>query len=174
MAKQKPNTAASIGNASAPVIVGIGFGDDPQPDPEIISYPVLLDFPRPRLSAYAKETVIAEKFHTIVTMGVVNSRMKDFYDIFMLSKSYPFDNGRLPQSIAATFDRRKDEIPTELPEALTQSFVADENKRRQWEGFSAKMGRDIGTLDGVVAAVRDFIMPHAVKAAAMKRGGEAR
>ena len=159
-------TRAFIGKSPVAVTVDIGFGDDPQPAPVIIGYPSLLDFPKPRLKAYAMETVIAEKFHAIVSMGVVNSRMKDFYDIFMLGKSYSFDDGRLSQSIAATFARRKDSIPTELPEALTQSFAADARKQQQWQAFSNKLADDnVGTLDEVVKAVGGFIMPHAIAAA---------
>jgi predicted nucleotidyltransferase component of viral defense system len=77
---------------------------------------VLLDLPVPRLRAYARETVIAEKFHAMVARRLANSRMKDFYDVWVLNKSYTFDT-RLARAIAATFRRRQTEIPEKLPDA---------------------------------------------------------
>ena len=160
---------AFIGKSPVSVTVEIGFGDDPRPAPAPITYPSLLDFPQPRLNAYPKEAVIAEKFHAIVSLGVANSRLKDYYDILMLSRSHSFDDKWLSRSIAATFDRRKDEIPTELPDALTPSFTADKSKQQQWQAFSNKAVGDTGTLEDAVKAVGDFIMPHAVNAAGMRK-----
>ena len=77
---------------------------------------MLLDLPVPRLRAYARETVIAEKFHAMVARRLANSRMKDFYDVWVLNKSYTFDT-RLARAIAATFRRRQTEIPEKLPDA---------------------------------------------------------
>ncbi len=88
----------------------------------------MLDLPAPRLRAYARETVIAEKFQAMVALGRANSRMKDFYDIWLLSQSFPFDDDRLDRAIAATFERRETEIPAELPDALAPAFGEDEQE----------------------------------------------
>ena len=82
-----------------------------KPGAEVIDYPCMLDLPAPRLRAYARETVIAEKFQAMVALGRANSRMKDFYDIWLLSQSFPFDDDRQARAIAATFERRETEIP---------------------------------------------------------------
>jgi hypothetical protein len=90
----------------------------------------MLDFPAPRLRASAPETVIAEKFQAMVMLGRLNSRMKDSYDIWILSRSFDFGDDRL-REIAATFERRETAIPVDLPNA----FAKDEQKQRQWRAF---------------------------------------
>src|SRR3546814_7545181 len=90
----------------------------------------MLDLPAPRLRAYARETVIAEKFQAMVALGRANSRMKDFYDIWILKRSFSFDDDRLARAIAATFARRGTAIPTEPPDALTPAFAAAEQTQR--------------------------------------------
>ena len=99
-------TTASISGARIAVMVDVGFGDALEPGAELIDYPTLLDLPTPRLRAYARETVIAEKFQAMVVLGRANSRMKDFYDIWQLSQSFAFDDSRLARAIAATFAYR--------------------------------------------------------------------
>ena len=118
-------TNATVDNARVRVVVDIAFGDSVEPGLQDIDLPVLLDFPAPHLRAYARETVIAEKFQAMVMLGRANSRMKDLYDIWVLSRTYEFKDDKLARAIAATFKRRKSEIPTELPDALTSAFAAD-------------------------------------------------
>ena len=96
-------------------------------------------------------------------------RMKDFYDIWLLSQSFPFDDDRLARAIAATFERRETEIPTELPDALTPGFAEDEQKRRQWNAFLENVALRPGSLADVIASVAGFIMPHAIAAAKIGR-----
>ncbi len=103
--------------------VDVGFGDATDPEPEMLDYPVLLDMPPPRLRGYARETVIAEKFQAMVFLGRVNSRMKDYFDIWMLSQSFDFERSRLAMAISATFARRRIAIPDETPEALSTAFA---------------------------------------------------
>jgi hypothetical protein len=98
--------------------VDIGFGDSVEPSVEEVDLPVLLDLPAPRLRAYARETVVAEKFQAMAALGEANSRMKDFYDVWVLSKTYDFNHERLAQAIAATFARRQTTIPEAPPECL--------------------------------------------------------
>lgn len=111
-------TTATLARAKIYVTVDVGFGDAIEPGLEEIDFPVLLEHPVPRLRAYARETVIAEKFQAMVALGRANSRMKDFYDVWVLSKTHQFDKARLAQAIAATFKRRATEIPRTLPDDL--------------------------------------------------------
>ena len=162
-------TTASISGALISVTVDIAFGDALEPGAEVIDYPCMLDSPTPRLRAYARETVIAEKFQAMVALGRANSRMKDYYDIWLLSQSFPFDGDRLPRAIAATFKRRDTEIPTELPDAFAPSFAEDEQKRRQWNAFVENVALHPGSLAEVIGAIAGFLMPHAVAAARMAK-----
>ncbi len=118
-------TSADIGGARVKISIDIGFGDALEPEPETLDYPVLLDMPAPQLHGYARETVIAEKFEAITSLGRDNTRMKDFHDIWILSRAFTFTNDRLARAIAATFARRGTPIPTAPPDALTPAFAAD-------------------------------------------------
>jgi predicted nucleotidyltransferase component of viral defense system len=118
-------TIATVGGARVNVVIDVGFSDAIEPGIEETELPVLLDLPAPRLRAYARETVIAEKFQAMMMLGRANSRMKDYYDIWMLSRTHEFTDDRLARAIAATFARRQTEIPTELPDALTLAFAED-------------------------------------------------
>ncbi len=157
-------TTASIAGARINLTIDIGFGDALEPGVELIDYPVMLELPAPRLRAYARETVIAEKFQAMVALGRANSRMKDFYDIWILSRTFAFEDDRLPRSIAATFARRGTEIPTELPDALSRAFATDEGKQRQWQAFVEGVALDPGPFKDVVDALAAFLMPHAAAA----------
>ena len=157
-------TTASISGARIPLSIDIGFGDALEPGVEILDYPTLLDFPAPRLRAYARETVIAEKFQAMVALGRANSRMKDFYDVWVLNRSFAFDDDRLARAIAATFARRGTPIPTELPDALTPAFAADNQKRQQWKNFIEDVDMNPGDLGDVIRDIAEFLMPHAVAA----------
>jgi predicted nucleotidyltransferase component of viral defense system len=161
-------TTATIGGARIKIVIDIGFGDATEPGVADLELPVLLDLPAPRLRAYPRETVIAEKFQAMVALGRNNSRMKDFYDIWMLSRSYEFDPGRLTQAIAATFARRKTPIPTELPDALTRDFAGDPAKQKQWTSFIQAIETKPDSLTEVVESLAAFLMPHALRA--IKRG----
>jgi predicted nucleotidyltransferase component of viral defense system len=160
-------TNATVDGAKVRVLIDIGFGDATEPGLTEIELSVLLDQPAPRLRAYAFETVIAEKFQAMVMLGRANSRMKDFYDIWILAESHEFDGDRLARAIAATFARRKTEIPLDRPDALTPAFADDPEKRRQWTAFLVDAAVDPGTLGEVVEDLAAFLMPHA--AAARKR-----
>lgn len=160
-------TTASIASARINLTIDVGFGDALEPGAEFIDYPVMLDLPAPRLRAYARETVIAEKFQAMVALGRANSRMKDFYDIWILSRSFTFDDDRLARAIAATFARRGTEIPTELPDALSPDFAADQQKQRQWRVFVEDVALDPGMLADVVNELAGFLMAHATSAKRM-------
>lgn len=157
-------TRAMIGGASIPIVVDVGFGDATEPGLEDLDLPVLLDQPSPRLKAYVPETVIAEKFQAMVALGRANSRMKDFYDIWSLSRLHTFEGDRLARAIAATFVRRNTPIPTELPDALTAAFAQDVSKQRQWSAFLDGIEVAAVPLADITSAIRDFIMPHVAAA----------
>lgn len=95
----------------------IGFGDVVLPEPVALEYPTLLDFPAPRLLTYPRETVIAEKFQSMVELGIANSRKKDFFDLWSLGRQFEFDGDTLSQAIRGTFERRRTPIPSALPVA---------------------------------------------------------
>lgn len=164
-------TTASISGARISLTIDIGFGDAMEPGAEMLDYPSMLAFPAPRLRAYARETVIAEKFQAMVALGRANSRMKDFYDIWVLSKSFDFAGDRLARAIAATFARRETAIPVDLPDALTSAFANDEQKQRQWNVFVRDVSADPGSLGDVVGNLAEFLMPHAIQARASNNNG---
>ncbi|MGJ8530795.1 MAG: nucleotidyl transferase AbiEii/AbiGii toxin family protein [Alphaproteobacteria bacterium] len=158
-------TIAEIGGARVPVSVDIGFGDATEPGAEDLIFPVMLDMPAPKLRGYARETVIAEKFQAMVALGHANTRLKDYYDIWILSRSFTFEDGRLPQAIAATFARRGTSIPNDLPDALTPAFATNNQKQQQWQAFIGGVALDPGSLFDVVESIASFIMPQAGLAA---------
>ena len=162
-------TVANLSRARINVVIDVGFGDAVEPGLEEIEFPVLLESPAPRLRAYPRETVIAEKFQAMVHLGRANSRMKDFYDVWVLSKAYGFDPDRLAKAIAATFERRRTAIPSEVPDALTPEFARDASKRRQWDAFVRELAAGPDSLETVVSDLAAFLMPMAVKARALAR-----
>jgi predicted nucleotidyltransferase component of viral defense system len=164
------STTATIAGARLRIIVDIGFGDSVEPGVEEIDLPVLLGLPVPRLRAYARETVIAEKFHAMVVRGRANSRMKDYYDLWLMSQSYEFDSGRLTTAITATFQRRDTPIPENVPDGLSSAFAEDADKVRQWTAFIEDISPSPRpSLDRVIAALSDFLMTHSRVAAAALR-----
>ena len=107
-------------------------------------------FPAPRLRAYPRETVVAEKLEALVQLGLANSRMKDFYDLVVLSRMFDFDGELLIAAIRATFERRSTPLPTARPAGLTSEFADDAQKAAQWEAFLRKSGglqpESLGTI----------------------------
>lgn len=164
-------TTARLAGARITVVIDIGFGDAIEPGVEEINLPVLLDLPVPRLRAYARETVVAEKFQAMVMLGLANTRMKDFYDIWMLSRNHDFDGERLSRAIAATFERRRTAIPEEVPDALSPAFAADATKQRQWIAFVRDLDTDVPSLETIVIDLAGFLMPYAQQARHRSGGG---
>ena len=159
-------TSAQLGAAIIPVQIDVGFGDAVTPGPLELEYPVLLDQPTPILYAYPRETVAAEKFEAIIALDLANSRMKDFYDLFAMSRLFAFDGVTLAAAIHATFERRATAIPRERPPSLTRAFSEDPQKLRQWRSFLARdpLLIDEPDLHTVIRDVGDFIMPAAIAA----------
>lgn len=163
-------TSAQLSGARITVVIDIGFGDAIEPGLEEVELPVLLDLPQPKLRAYARETVIAEKFQAMIALGLANSRMKDFYDVWVLSRAYEFDEERLARAIAATFERRGTALPADVPEALSAKFANDTAKQRQWQAFVRDLGIDVPGLGEVVSALAAFLLPHARHASGLAAG----
>lgn len=166
------NIPASIGSARLPVQVDIGFGDAITPAPETVTYPTLLDdLAAPSLRAYPVYTVIAEKLHAMVVLGMNNSRMKDFFDLAVIARTSELDGATLVDAIRATFARRNTSVPTSVPAALTAEFSSNSIKAQQWRAFVTKAGLPWNSLDEVVAALAAFLNP-AIAACGLSRGLE--
>lgn len=160
-------TNATVDGARVRVVIDIGFDDATEPGLTEMDLSVLLDFPAPHLRTYARETVIAEKFQAMVALGRANSRMKDLYDIWVLSQTYDFEDDGLARAIAATFVRRDTKIPSKPPDALTSAFADDPAKVAQWNSFVEDAAFPVGSLAAVVGDLAAFLMPHAAAARAI-------
>lgn len=151
---------ASLENARVPMQIDIGFGDTVVPAAAFADYPTILDHAKPRLRAYPKETVVAEKFEAMVKLGPINSRLKDFFDLWLLSQQFEFDGRLLSEAIARTFENRRTAMSA-LPIALTAAFANDPIKAVQWKGFVRKSRLAIAPADFriVVEALMQFLGP---------------
>jgi hypothetical protein len=152
-------TAAKVAGARIPVQVDIGTGDAITPAPVEIEYPVLLQFPAPHLRAYPIETIVAEKLEALVVLGMANSRLKDYYDLFLISHTFTLKQRLLAEAVRHTFERRGTAIPEGTPVGLTDDFAAAWEPR--WRAF---LGRErmIAVPDNlavVAAGLRDFLVP---------------
>ena len=150
---------ATLDGARIALQVDIGFGDVVTPAPEPIHYPVLLDdLPAPRLRAYPKYTVVAEKLHAICLLGRTNSRMKDYFDLWVLLTEEDLAPDELRRAVEATFARRRLAMPADLPIGLCDAFAPDPSKQRQWAAFFKKNGLAPRELAEVVARLRDVFL----------------
>ena len=149
-----------LDSARCPVQVDIGFGDAVVPGPEDVHYPVLLgEMPEPKLRAYPRYTVIAEKLEALTSLGMLNSRMKDFFDLWVLAKHSDFDGSVLSRAVAATFERRRTAIPMGVPIGLSDEFINDAQKEKQWQAFLRKNAIALIPLAAVIADLRNFLLP---------------
>jgi predicted nucleotidyltransferase component of viral defense system len=158
---QRIRLIANLGKARISVQVDIGFGDAVTPEARQITYPTLLDLPAPLILAYPVETVVAEKLQAMVALGMLNSRMKDFYDVRMISRQFRFEGPKLAEAIRVTFDRRRTEIPRSIPTALSDEFAMDSEKGTQWKAFLNRNGlEDIALeLPQIIDEIRVFLIP---------------
>ena len=146
---------ANLDGARIALQVDIGFGDAVTPAPESRSYPVLLDdLPAPQLRTYTKCTVVAEKFHAVCSLGMANTRMKDYFDLWVLLTEGALEPAELRRAIAATFARRQLAVPNALPAGLSDAFGQDAAKQRQWAAFLKKNQLEALDLAEVVALLR--------------------
>ena len=152
---------AEIAGARLPLQIDIGFGDVVTPGIQDIDYPSLLGMPLPHLRAYPPETVVAEKLQALVALGLLNSRMKDFFDLWAISETFAFAGSTLVHAIQATFERRATTIPLQMPAALTATFSSDSTKQAQWRGFLRRTAIALAPapLPDLLHRIGDFVMP---------------
>ncbi len=160
---------ARLADARIPVQVDVGFGNAVVPPPKWEIFPTLLEHDPPRILAYSRDAVVAEKLETAVSLGVTNSRMKDFYDLHRLASSAEFDGPTLVEAVRATFGRRQTPLPDKEPLVLTAEFLTAPEREVQWRAF-LRRGRLEAPPDAreLVEDLREFLLP-VLKAAASGR-----
>ncbi len=148
-----------LDKAQISIQLDVGFGDVASTE-MLTNYPTLLDFPAPQLKGYARESTIAEKFEAMTKLGLLNSRMKDFYDIWLLLQQFSFEGEVLARAIRNTFENRGTALQA-TPLALTKEFATDKDKVIQWKAFLRK-NRLEGTpieLHEIVKSIAEFLEP---------------
>ena len=152
---------ARLYNAKISLQIDIGYGDVVTPSPENVIYPTILNRPAPHLRAYTRYSLVSEKLNVMVELGLANSRMKDFYDIWLVSNLFEFDFNLLCASVKDTFERRKTDIPGTIPLALTTDFSGNPDKITQWDAFvkKSKPNPSAGSLSDTVRRITDFLLP---------------
>lgn len=164
---------AILDRARVRLQIDVGFGDVVDPEPQEIAFPVLLPLEAPRLRAYPPEAMVAEKLHAMVLLGIANSRMKDFFDIWTLASSYQFRLPVLARSIRCTFERRNTLLPAGAPLTLTKEFLEDATKQTQWKAFARRLDLPEGSpsLKDIGELLCQFLLP-ALGAAALAAAPE--
>ena len=149
-----------LAKASCKTQIDIGFGDAVTPGPVQSEYPVLLeDFPAPRLRTYPVYTVISEKLHAIALLGMTNSRVKDYLDLWVMLDRESLNMNTLAQAISATFTRRGMTVPTDLPLGLSDEFATDPSRQALWTAFVRKNDLAMIPLADVVTRIRSALEP---------------
>lgn len=147
-----------IDNAKCPVQIDIGFGDAVTPAPELAIYPVMFDdMPAPSLRVYPRYTVVAEKLEAIITLGMANTRMKDYFDLWVILRDTPLDQKILSQAIVATLTNRSTKMPNGFPVGLSEQFWADDQKIIQWNAFVNRNNLGAESLGNTVRYLRDAL-----------------
>jgi hypothetical protein len=152
---------ALLGSMTIRLQVDVGFGDQVVPEPQSAEFPALLAESGPFIRSYSPETVIAEKFNAMVVLGMANSRMKDYFDIWMLSRNFIIEADILGKAIVETFKKRHTELPQHDPIALSEDFFINEFKKNQWKGFLRKQQRLVSMPDlaEIIDVIRNFLLP---------------
>jgi predicted nucleotidyltransferase component of viral defense system len=147
-----------LDGARCAVQVDVGYGDAVTPEPLRVSYPVLLtDMSPPVLRVYPAYTVVAEKYHAMVSLGMVNTRLKDYFDLWFLARNFAFDPALLQDAIAATFARRSTSLPQQMPLGLSDAFAQDATKVQQWKSFLRKNKLQAPALNTVMDELRPLL-----------------
>jgi hypothetical protein len=158
-----------LANARCVAQVDVGFGDAVTPGPTDAVYPVLLDdLPAPRLRTYPVYTVVAEKLHAIVVLGMVNSRLKDYLDLVVMMEREALDEPTLALAIAATFQRRGTGVPNALPVGLSDEFALDATRIALWQSLLKKNDIRHRPLVDVVTVLRVALWPAVAQAGALQ------
>lgn len=148
-------------NVRIPMRIDIGVGDTVFPPPTVQHYSTLLAMPRPEVMAYAKESVIAEKLEAMVVLGDRNSRIKDFFDLWYLARSFGFDRATLARAIRTTFSRRSTPMPGDDPIGLTDTYWENPIRAPQVRAFARRSGIEASPETGkeILAVIRPFLLP---------------
>jgi len=145
-----------IDGAKCTVQVDVGYGDAVTPAPEMATYPVMLeDMPAPELRVYPQYTVIAEKFEAIVSLGMANSRMKDYFDLWVLLRNADLKPRVLEQAVQATLARRGTVMPTGIPVGLSDQFASDKSRVALWDAFVGRNKLNAESLADTVIYLRE-------------------
>jgi len=136
-----------LGKARLYLQIDVGFADVISPGPLLIEFPTILSLPAPHLQGYPRETVVAEKFEAMVSLGSTNSRMKDFYDIWLLANTFEFTRGSIINAVRQTFEFRQTALPKEIPVALSDPFAIE--KQGLWQAFRKRYQ--------LIGAPQDFV-----------------
>jgi len=152
---------AKLNKAVIPLQSDVGFGDAITPAAEDRTYPVLIGMAAPKLRMYPVETVVAEKLEATVKLGMINSRMKDFYDLMVIFRGFPYDEDTLSLAISETFARRGTPLPRTIPIGLSDEFGNDPAANRLWREFLKRMHLVNEPTDFavVIRTVRDCLWP---------------
>ena len=158
-----------LGKSRIPMRIDVGFGDVVYPETNKIEYPVILNFPAPCLNGYPPESVISEKFEVMIKLGFLNSRMKDFYDIWLMMRHFEFQGTKLAEAVRKTFEHRKTDIPCGKP--LFADEIYDKNWDRQilWTAFLRKddIKHAPDTLSDMAKEIEKFLLEPVI---AIKKG----
>lgn len=150
--------SAHLHTARLPLRIDIGFSDKIFPKPATLDYPVLLDFPSPQLRGYTPETMIAEKLDVMVKLGLANSRMKDFYDVWTMVNQFQITPERIAPVIRDVFQNRKT-VVREVPKAFSEVFYNTPKTLERWDSFLKGIGHDPISLEKVVLEIKNFFLP---------------
>jgi Nucleotidyl transferase AbiEii toxin, Type IV TA system len=156
---QRVSFTARLGKAVLPIQIDVGFGDAITPGPEDLLYPTLLKQAQPNIRAYPVVTSVAEKLHAMVKLGMANTRMKDYYDLYIISQTFTINPLELRTALERTFERRSTPMPTGLPLGLSDEFALNPLKISQWQGFLKRNGIRAPelTLERVIERIRPWL-----------------
>lgn len=161
--------AGDLGGARFVLRLDVGIDDAVVPDPGWVDYPVLLQDQAPRILAYQPATAVAEKYQAMIEIGLANSRMKDYHDIWMLSRTLEFDGQDLADAMRATFERRETAVPTETPAELTTEYAGQPGTSRMWDAYRTGLSESAVSppedLQDVADAIAAFVLPASIAAA---------
>jgi len=148
-----------LDKARIPLQIDIGFADVITPTSITLEYPTILQMPSPHIQGYPKETVVAEKFHALVFLGSINSRMKDFYDLWVLAVQFEFEGRKLQEAIINTFRQRNMSPPIETPVGLSNGFAVE--NQAQWQAFLKRTNIEAAPLSlmDVIQILNNFLLP---------------
>jgi len=152
---------AYLAHVPITVRIDVGFGDAVTPEAVERPFPTLLGHDAPMIRAYPPETSVAEKVEAMCRLGLINSRMKDYYDLIAISRRFELGGDSLAGAFRATFERRGTLLPKSAPTGLSEDFAEDAEKQRQWNAYLERMsiGDVTASLPEAIAAVRQFVLP---------------